>query len=138
MSALISKKTIIFPMPSDNDRRAHDQRLQEALGLGLVEIPLSVMKRLPALVLRNTPFPGIIGRIGHRHRLIDIDAERSFSIALDLGTTNLVALLYDNVAKKDVCTRSVENPQIAFGSDILTRMHHAMSEQCRRSVPVPH
>jgi uncharacterized 2Fe-2S/4Fe-4S cluster protein (DUF4445 family) len=129
MSALISKKTVILPTPSDNDRRAHDQRLQEALGLGPVEIPLSVMKRLPSLVLRNTPFPGIVGRIGNRHRLIDIGAEHSYSIALDLGTTNLVALLYDNVVEKDVCTCSLENPQIAFGSDILTRMHHAMSNR---------
>jgi uncharacterized 2Fe-2S/4Fe-4S cluster protein (DUF4445 family) len=127
MSALISKKTVSLPLPSDNDRRAHDQRLQDALGLGPVEIPLSVMKRLPSLVLGNSSCTGIIGKVGNSHRLIDVGVERSHSLALDLGTTNLVALLYDNVARKDVCTRSLENPQIAFGSDILTRMHHAMS-----------
>ena len=59
----------------------------------------------------------------------------SFSIALDIGTTNLVAALYDNVSQKVVSEVKVENPQIIFGSDILTRMHHAMldkaEEVCR-------
>ncbi|HYA85890.1 MAG TPA: ASKHA domain-containing protein [Nitrospirota bacterium] len=125
MNPMISKMHIQLPKPSADDRRAYDQRLQEALGS--VEVPLSVMKRLPPLVQRNTAFPGILGRIGEHNRLIDVGVERSNSIALDVGTTNLVALLYDNVAQKDVFTRSLENPQIAFGSDILTRMHHAMS-----------
>jgi uncharacterized 2Fe-2S/4Fe-4S cluster protein (DUF4445 family) len=129
MASMILKMRVQLPAPSVDDRRAYDQRLQDALGLGPVEIPLSVLKRLPALVLRNTAFSGIIGRFGERNRLIDVGVERSYSIALDLGTTNLVALLYDNVAQKDVFMRSLENPQIVFGSDILTRMQHAMSSR---------
>ncbi len=129
MASMILKMRVQLPAPSVDDRRAYDQRLQEALGLGPVEIPLSVLKRFPALVLRSTVFSGIIGRFGERNRLIDVGVERSYSIALDLGTTNLVALLYDNVAQKDVFMRSLENPQIVFGSDILTRMQHAMSNR---------
>ena len=53
----------------------------------------------------------------------------SFSIALDIGTTNLVASLYDNVSDKIVSEVKVENPQIIFGSDILTRMQHAMLDK---------
>ena len=40
-----------------------------------------------------------------------------------------MALLYDNVTRQDVLTRSLENPQIAYGSDILTRMHSAMTDR---------
>jgi uncharacterized 2Fe-2S/4Fe-4S cluster protein (DUF4445 family) len=129
MASMILKMHVQLPTPSADDRRAYDQRLQEALGLGPVDIPLSVIKRLLPLVLMNTPFPVIICRKGERYRLIDIGTEQSYSIALDLGTTNLVALLYDNVVQKNVFMRSLENPQIAFGSDILTRMHHAMSKR---------
>ena len=129
MTPLILKMPVQLPKPSEDDRRAYDQRMQDALGLGPVEIPLSVMKRLPLLVHSNTSFPCIIGRIGKRSRLIDIGSERSNAIALDLGTTNLAALLYDNVAQKEVLLRSVENPQIEYGSDILTRLHHAMSDR---------
>jgi len=118
MPPLIIKKEATLPLPSPDDRRAHDQRLQDSLGLGPLIIPLPVMQRLPALIKEKAAFPCIIGHIGAGLRLIDIGTERSYSIALDIGTTNLVALLYDNIAQKDVVTRAVENPQISYGSDI--------------------
>jgi uncharacterized 2Fe-2S/4Fe-4S cluster protein (DUF4445 family) len=58
--------------------------------------------------------------------VIDIGKERSYSIALDIGTTNLVVLLFDNISQKDVMTKSRENPQTSFGSDIMTRLHRTM------------
>ncbi len=128
MAPLIVKKNISLPPPSNDDRRAHDQRIRDVLGLGELEIPLSIMRRLPAFAAKDAGFSCIIANIGEVCRLIDIGAESSYSIALDLGTTNLVALLHDNIRQKDVLTRSIENPQIEFGSDILTRMHHAMSD----------
>ncbi len=127
MTPLIFIKTVHLPLPSDDDRRAHDQRIRDTLGLGPIEIPLSVLKRLHALVSTAAPFPCIIGRIGKEYKLVDVGTERSYSIALDLGTTNLVALLYDTIAQNDVVTKSVQNPQIVFGSDIMTRMHHTMT-----------
>ncbi len=129
MTSLIVQKTIHLPLPSDDDRRAYDQRIQDTLGMGPVRIPLTVLKRIPALVKEAAPFPCIIGRIDNGYKLVDAGTAHSYSIALDLGTTNLVALLYDNVMQKDVLTKSLENPQIAYGSDILTRMHHAMTNR---------
>ena len=130
----ISVKTVCLPLPTADDRRAHDQRLCDSLGLGALSIPLSVTRRLPVFALEGAPVSCAIARAGTGLRLVDIGADRSFSIALDLGTTNLVALLYDNLAQKDVLVKSLENPQIAFGSDILTRMHHAMSGPRRDDV----
>ena len=135
MTSLIFKKTIRLPPPSDDDRRAHDQRIKDTLGLDPIDIPLSVLKKLPELVNKRADFPCIIGKTGSGYKLIDAGTERSYSIALDLGTTNLAALLYDNVAQKTVLTKGLENPPIAYGSDIITRLHHAMShaapEVCR-------
>jgi len=130
MTSLISLKTIYLDPPSENDRRAHDQRITDALGLGPLAIPLAVLKKLPHEIhAHGDALTCVVGRTDRGYKLIDTGTGRSFSIALDLGTTNLVALLYDNVAGKAVVTQSFENPQIAFGSDILTRMHHAMSSQ---------
>lgn len=134
MPPLIIKKEATLPPPSPDDRRAHDQRLQDALGLGPLIIPLPVLRRLPALIQEKATFPCIVGRVGNAHRLIDINSERSYSIALDLGTTNLAALLYDNCEQKNVVTHTLENPQIVYGSDILTRMHCAMSRTQRDDV----
>jgi uncharacterized 2Fe-2S/4Fe-4S cluster protein (DUF4445 family) len=127
MDPLIFHKTVILPPPSDDDRRAHDQRLRDSLGLDSLHIPLSLLRSVHSVIGARQELSCIIGRTVTGYTLIDIDRSRSYSIALDLGTTNLVALLYDNLAKKDVLTRSLENPQIEYGSDILTRMHHAMS-----------
>ena len=129
MIPLISKKTIHLPLPSDDDRRAHDQRLTDTLGLKPLTIPLRVLKKMPALISANRALPCIIGRTENGYTLVDIGKERSYSIAMDLGTTNLVASLYDNVAQRDILTKSLENPQIAYGSDIMTRMHHAMTDR---------
>jgi uncharacterized 2Fe-2S/4Fe-4S cluster protein (DUF4445 family) len=126
MDPLITHRTVTLPSPSDDDRRAHDKRLRDALGITDLHIPLSVLRRLPAEIEGGRELACIIARTGETHRLVDIGLQRSYSIALDIGTTNLVAVLYDNIGRKDVVTQSVENPQIEFGSDILTRMHHAM------------
>ncbi len=131
MSSLILQKQIAIPLPNDNDRRAHDQRITDALGLHPLELPLAVLKKLSTHIKSGQASCSCVaGRIATGYRLIDIDAVRSYSLALDLGTTNMVFLLRDNSAGTDVLTRGFENPQIAFGSDILTRMHEAMSARC--------
>jgi len=127
MAPFITYRTILLPKPSDDDRRALDQRLRDALGLPRIEITLRVLKRASSLLAREGGLSCVIGRTGCGERLVDVGRERSYSIALDIGTTNLVGLLYDNIGGRDVLTRSAENPQIEFGSDILTRMHHAMA-----------
>lgn len=127
MEPLIFQKTVALPPPSDNDRRAHDQRLRDSLGLDPLHIPLSLLRSVHSVISEKRELSCILGRAGSGYALIDIDRSRSYSIALDLGTTNLVALLYDNLERKDVLTRSLENPQIEHGSDILTRMRHAMT-----------
>ena len=127
MRPLVTRRTITLPPPSSDDQRAHDQRIRDTLDLPLLHIPLSLLRSLPSIIREQREVSCVIGRTGDRHRLIAVNSDRSYSIALDLGTTNLVALLYDNIAEQDVLSRSIENPQIEYGSDILTRLHHAMS-----------
>ncbi len=127
MDPLIFQKTATLSAPSENDRRAHDQRLRDALGLERLHIPLSLLRNMHSFPAPGRPTACTVARTGDGHRLIDMGAVRSYSVALDLGSTNLVALLYDNVSRKDVLTRSLENPQITYGSDILTRMHRVLS-----------
>ena len=135
MSSLITLRKISPPPPTEDDKRADEQRIRDALGLEPLEIPLSILRKIPSA--KGNELSCIIGRDRYGYKLIDASAVSSYSIALDLGTTNLVAALYDNVSQRIVCERKVENPQIVFGSDILTRMHHAMldkAEELRQSL----
>ncbi|HTF99278.1 MAG TPA: ASKHA domain-containing protein [Nitrospirota bacterium] len=127
MHSLITIHTVELPLPTPNDRRACDERVKDILALGNIAIPLTVLKRLPAPALSGKPFACIVARTGGAARLVDIGTDASYGVALDLGTTNLVASLLENASGREVLVRSLENPQVAFGSDILTRMHHAMS-----------
>lgn len=133
MDPLISIKKIKLPLPSDNDRRADEQRIRDSLGLEQLEIPLSVLRKIPSNT--GSEISCIVGRSRYGSKLIDISAVTSFSVALDLGSTNLVAALYDNVSRCVVSEKKAVNPQTRFGSDILARMHHSMSgraeEVCR-------
>src|SRR5574341_1384811 len=127
MAPLIQIKTIRLQPPLADDRRAHDQRIRDTLGLPGLAMPLFALRKLPVVVKEPAAFSCVLGSMEHGYRLIDAGTRRSFSIALDIGTTNLVALLYDNIAQNDVLRKSIEHPQIRYGSDIITRLHHAMS-----------
>ncbi len=125
MSSLITLKHITIPAPTETDKRADAQRIGDALGLGPIDIPLSVLKKLHTHT--GSELSCVIGKDRHGYKLIEAAADSSFSIALDIGSTNIVAALYNNVSQDVVSEVKVENPQIALGSDILTRLHHAMS-----------
>jgi len=124
MAQLITLERISIRLLSESDRRADDQRIRDALGLGTLEIPLPVLRKVHSH--KGEEVSCVVGRTRHGFKLIDAAAESSFSVAIDLGTTNLVAELYDNVLQRAVAELKMENPQTVFGSDILSRMHHAM------------
>ncbi|HXY54436.1 MAG TPA: ASKHA domain-containing protein [Nitrospirota bacterium] len=128
MISLIFQRNITLPLPSDVDRRAHDQRIRDALGLAQLDIPLGVLRKTSSLLFEGRTLTCIVGRIENAYRLIDVGKERSYSIALDLGTTNLVGQLYDNISQRDVLVKSIGNPQVAYGSDIITRMQYSMTD----------
>ncbi|HDL20576.1 MAG TPA: DUF4445 domain-containing protein [Nitrospirae bacterium] len=138
MKSLISRKDIEVPYPSEDDRRADDQRIKDSVGLEGLDIPLSLLRRIHnQLRLNKNDIVCFIGRNDKGYKIIDVNNEESYSFGLDLGTTNLVAVLYDNTAHESVLEIKTENPQITFGSDILTRMHRAMgsgAEEVYRSI----
>lgn len=128
MTSLVYRRDIVLPAPSEDDRRADVERIKDGLNVYPLSIPLSVLRKIPSHLRRKSgEISCIIGRENNAPKLIDLSQGNSYSIALDLGTTNLVAILYDNISGRDILEMPSENPQIAFGSDILTRMHYAMS-----------
>lgn len=65
--------------------------------------------------------PPALGRLGGTPRS-DLPVP---GIALDLGTTTMVAALVDLRTGRDLAVRSCLNPQAAFGGDVITRITHA-------------
>jgi uncharacterized 2Fe-2S/4Fe-4S cluster protein (DUF4445 family) len=61
--------------------------------------------------------------------VIDLEAgdttDQLFGVAVDVGTTTVVAKLVDLLSGKARCTAATTNPQIRYGDDVISRILHA-------------
>jgi len=112
------------------------ERLIETSAIEDLHVPLERMAALPSVLReRNFSIRPVFGTAGHCTRLLECDSDEVFGIAVDIGTTNIVASIFDLDGIKKVSEKSMTNPQTAYGDDILSRMHLAMS---RGSVELQH
>lgn len=49
-------------------------------------------------------------------------------LAVDLGTTNAAAFLVDLVTGRRLASLGLENPQVAWGADLISRINHAIRD----------
>ena len=76
------------------------------------------------------------------HSEFDFEPRDGLGVAVDLGTTTLVAQLLDLRSARVLAVRSAVNPQTIHGSDVMTRIqlsveggqHRALVEELRRGV----
>jgi len=93
-------------------------------------VPLEVMREIPAL-LRHADWKvtGTIALVPGGYRLIDLQenntAPRLYGAAVDLGSTTVVAYLWNLVDGNVVGVASNYNKQISCGEDILARVNYA-------------
>ncbi len=57
-----------------------------------------------------------------------------YGIAVDVGTTTIVAQLIELSTSRVVDVQTSRNPQTRFGSDIMSRIQHALSEKGRNEL----
>ena len=131
----IEKTYLELPTPSIDDQRPDTVRLAESL---LQErsagqpamMPLDVRRKLPGL-LRSA---GYSLTVVHNHRQIyslqagDTTA-RHFGIAVDVGTTTVVAYLVSLTSGGVIDTVSGLNKQKSFGGDVISRIEYVMREK---------
>jgi uncharacterized 2Fe-2S/4Fe-4S cluster protein (DUF4445 family) len=126
---------VVLPQPSSEDKTADAERLKEGLakkGLHPVSIPLDVLRRLPDEMRRNGfSLNVVLGRTEKGYRILELDTGNAaaYGIALDIGTTTIECALFELHEKKRLDILEVENPQIIFGTDVLSRAQMAMSGQ---------
>jgi uncharacterized 2Fe-2S/4Fe-4S cluster protein (DUF4445 family) len=110
--------------PSLKDLRSDASRLEAALGLSSMDLPLSVVQRLPD-DLRDHQYN--LGVFLRGKTLVGISAPGTspLGVAVDLGTTKLAAYLVDLESGKTIASAGAMNPQIAYGEDVISRIRHA-------------
>jgi uncharacterized 2Fe-2S/4Fe-4S cluster protein (DUF4445 family) len=95
-----------------------------------IYVPLEVLREIPSLLRHsNWRVTGTIALVPGGYRLIDLQendtSKRLFGAAIDLGSTTVVAYLWDLVSGKVVAVASNYNKQITCGEDILARVNFA-------------
>lgn len=126
----VRKRYIELPVPKRGDDAADVLRLERALDAGPLKIDLSLLRELSAR-LRDDDFRGTAVLAGQR--LLDVEQGNTetdaFAVALDIGTTTLVATLLDLGTGSEWAVASRLNPQTRFGDDVLTRILHARADR---------
>ena len=122
----VQKHYLELSPPARGDDLPDLLRLERALDAGPLKIELSLLREIPAL-LRAAAFCGTA--VVAEGRLLDFEPGNTetdtFVVAVDIGTTTLVAALLDLGTGSEwaVCARL--NPQTRLGDDVLSRILHS-------------
>ena len=120
----VRKVYVELAPPTRGDDAPDAIRLEQAVGP--LELDLAVAQLLPSR-LRQTGFRGTAVKVGAR--LIDFEPGNTeaehLAVAVDVGTTTLVAALLDANTGRERMLVSRLNPQTRFGDDVLSRIVHA-------------
>ncbi len=133
----VLKRYVQLDPPRRNDDAPDLMRLQRVLGS--LEVPLTLLQELPSR-LRQQGFCGTAVQLDGT--LIDFEpgntAQRAYAVAVDVGTTTLVASLLDLRSGEPLDVVAQLNPQTRIGDDVLSRILHCRQaeglEQLRQSV----
>ncbi len=91
----------------------------------------SALTQLPAAIREGNCIVTIT--IHQNGEIISVESgdrvNRLFGLAVDIGSTKIAAYLVNLNEGKVVATASSENPQIPFGTDIISRISHASKDE---------
>ena len=129
----ISKKIYLeLKEPTEEDSRSGQKRILDALKEQGIdgEMTLDAMRKLyPLCEQEEWKFTVSLAWDGRQWMLVDIEPgnteNRHYGLAVDLGSTTVVTRLIDCATGEEVEEVSRYNKQIAFGTDILTRIFYA-------------
>lgn len=118
---------VSIKIPSLEDQRSDAERLLQAVNAKSIEALL--LKRLPSK-LRESNWD--VEAILYSDEVLDVRPRHNgdfYGIAVDVGTTTIVAYLIDLKTGRLVSIKSGYNGQIIYGDDVISRMAFAMKKQ---------
>jgi uncharacterized 2Fe-2S/4Fe-4S cluster protein (DUF4445 family) len=126
----VRRVVVAVEPPGLEDQRDHVRRLLDALEVEGHEPTFgpALLPRLAA-AMRDEPSELTATLVGEH--LVDVEPgagdDPVFGVALDVGTTTVVATLVDLANGSPVAVESTINRQAPFGADVIARMGHAMT-----------
>lgn len=133
MEGLSKKIYLELPTPTEEDSRSDQQRLQDGLKAQGVEekihISVHILRKLyPLLDLAKWKVTVSLVWNGENWEMVEIEAgdttAQHYGLAVDLGSTTVVARLVDCNTGEIIKEVSSFNKQIQWGTDILSRIFY--------------
>jgi uncharacterized 2Fe-2S/4Fe-4S cluster protein (DUF4445 family) len=123
----VSKVRVEVTQPSISIRMTDSERLLASIkriqGHTEIELDSNVIAGLPDTLRQSEAVTPVLW---DNKRVISVEAGDTratlYGIAIDVGTSRITCSLLNLTNGVRVAHRSVENPQIAYGEDILTRV----------------
>jgi len=133
LKPLVKKVFIVTNPASLEDVRSDlDRVLDEVfkkVSLGDVDVDAYVAKIVPN-ALRLGRWSATV--VFWKNKILTIEpgdtSNRVYGVAVDIGTSKVVAHLVDLVSGETVAVESMPNPQASYGADIISRISYAMKD----------
>jgi len=131
---LVQKLSLEMTPPSIQDHTADHERLylaiRQKIDAPIMQTGYRILQKLSGLLREaNYKVAVTIGRRGGTTEVIEVEPAKhlqtSFAVAVDLGTTTVVAHLIDLTNAKTIDTEATYNSQINFGEDYIRRIIYA-------------
>ncbi len=128
---LVQKLCLEMTPPSVQDHTADHERLyfaiREKIDAPIMQTGIRILQKLPSVLFKaNYKVAVTIGHRGGTTEVIEVEpgrrCETNFAVAVDLGTTTVVAHLIDLTHATTVDTEAKYNSQINFGEDYIRRI----------------
>lgn len=130
----VEKIVLRLPPATLKDLRADDDRLVEVLERKVrrrLRISEGVHKHLPAGLRKGGWVSTVTAFRGEE--IIRVDPGNTsgelYGVAVDVGTTKVVAYLVDLVSGRTLETESIPNPQIPYGEDVIARITYTVKNK---------
>ena len=136
MERFSEKVYLQLKMPTEEVSVSDEKRIRlalETLGYQSVTLPLKVLRKLYPLC-RNANFDITVSLVFADGHWIITDVEagdtraQHYGLAVDYGSTTIVMALIDMNSGSVIDQAKAVNGQVAFGTDILTRITYAMED----------
>ena len=133
MNGLSQKRYLELPLPTEDDPRSDQQRILDSLAAAGVEervhIPVHILRQLyPLLDNAKWKITVSLAWNGENWEMVEIEegdtTAQHYGLAVDLGSTTVVARLLDCNSGEILKEVSSFNKQIQWGTDILSRIFY--------------
>lgn len=133
MNGLSQKRYLELPLPTEDDPRSDQQRILDSLAAAGVEervhIPVHILRQLyPLLDNAKWKITVSLAWNGENWEMLEIEegdtTAQHYGLAVDLGSTTVVARLLDCNSGEILEEVSCFNKQIQWGTDILSRIFY--------------